>query len=158
MSDVKIKYGTSNQTITITFTSLANNGARASTVVDNSSNLFLDALVFLIIKAGAASTSASGYVNIYAYGTADGGTNYTQSASGSDAGITLTSPPNARLIGVANVVVDAATYKVGPFAVAGAFGGSLPSGWGIIVENKTGGTLDASIGSAFYQGIQQQVV
>ena len=152
MSDVKTAYGTSNQTITCTFTSLTNGSARASTVVDNSSNKFLDAALFVKVKAGASSTSAAGYIDIYAYGTADGGTTYTEGATGSDAAITLTVPTNARYIGSINVVANALTYEGGPMSVAAAFGGVLPDHWGIIIVNKTGGTLDASVGSAWYQG------
>lgn len=158
MSDIKAKFGTSNQSITCTITSLANNGQRASTVVDNGTNVFLDALVFVKVKSAAASTSASGYVNVYAYGTSDGGTTYTEGATGSDAGITLTSPPNVKLIGVINVVANSTTYSAGPFSVAAAFGGALPEKWGIIVENKSAATLDASVGSAWYQGVYGQAV
>lgn len=160
MSDIKEKLGSSNQTLTITIASLANNGARESTVVDNSTNLFLDALVQLKIKSPAASTAATGYVNVYAYGTADGGTNYGDGATGSDAGITLTNPTNLRLIGIINIVANGVTYKSNPMSVAQAFGGVLPEKWGIVLENKTGGTLDATGGnhSAFYQGVYAQAV
>ena len=68
------------QAITCTLASLANGSAREATVVDNSVNLYLDALVMLKVKSGAASTSSTGYVNVYAYGTVDGG-----STSGSTA-------------------------------------------------------------------------
>lgn len=160
MADIKSKYGTSNQGITITLAGLTNNSQRQSTAIDNTSNVFLDALVQLKVKSGAASTSATGVVNIYAYGTADGGTSYSDSASGSDAAITLTVPPNMRLIRVINVVANAVTYIGGPFSVAAAFGGMLPDHWGIVVENKSGGTLDATEGNfaKFYQGILAQVV
>lgn len=148
-------YGTNNQTITITVASLANNGARESTAADNTSNLFLDALVSLKIKSPAASTSATGYIEVFAYGTTNAGTTYSDSCTGSDAGVTLTVPENMRRIGVINVVADATTYNAGPFAVAAAFGGVLPAKWGIVVRNKTGGTLDATGGSHViqYQGI-----
>ncbi len=157
-STIKSSYGTSNQTITCTITSLVNGNARASTAVDNTTNLFLDALVAVKVKSNASGTGAAGYVNVYAYGTADGGTTYTQSATGTDAGITLTVPPNARLIGTINVVANAVTYNGGPFAVSGAFGGVLPDHWGIIVENQSGATLDASVGSSWYQGILAQTI
>jgi hypothetical protein len=156
--DIKAKFGTSNQAITITLASLANNSARASTVIDNSSNLFLDALVQLHIRSGSG-VSASGYVSIYVYGTADGGSNYTEGATGSDAAITLTVPPNAKLIGIINIVASTTTYKAGPFNVAAAFSGVLPEKWGIIVENKTGAALDSTEGNhaKFYQGWFNQV-
>lgn len=155
MADIKTAFGTSNQTITISPASVTNNSARESTAVDNSTNKFLDALVQLKIKSGAASTSATGYINVYAYATADGGTTYPDTVTGSDAAITLTSPPNLKLIGVINVVANATTYKSEPMSVAAAFGGVLPEKWGIVIENKTGGTLDTTAGNhaAFYQGV-----
>lgn len=156
--DLKLKYGTNNQTITITVASLANNGARQSTEIDNSSNLFQDALVTVKVKSGASGTTSTGTVNVYAFGTTDGGTTRTENAGASDAAITLTSPPNARLMGVVNVVANATTYVGGPFSVAQVFGGVLPDHWGIIVENKTGGTLDSTGGnhSVTYQGVYGQ--
>lgn len=156
--DIKAKYGPSNQAITITLASLASGSARASTAVDNSSNVFEDALVSLKIKSGASGVSASGSVLVYAYGTTDGGTTYTDGATGSDAAITLTVPPNAILIGVINVVANGTTYYGGPFSVANAFGGKLPDHWGIIVANNTGSALDSTEGNhaKTYQGVEHQ--
>lgn len=156
--DIKQRFGASNQSITLTHASLANNGARASTAVDNSSNLFTNALVGGKVKTGASGTASTGTVNVYAYASADGGTTYSDSATGTDAGITLTVPPNAKLIGIVNCVANATIYKYGPFDVASAFGGVLPSSWGTILENKTGGSLDATEGShgMHYQGVYAQ--
>lgn len=160
MSLININYGTNGQLITVTLASLASGSARASTAVDNTTNLFIDALVQVQIKSGAASTVATGYVNIWAYGTTDGGTTYTEGATGTDAAITLTSPSNLKLIGVVNVVANATTYKSSPFSVAQAFGGILPQKWGIVIENQSGGSLDSTEGNFIkeYQGIQGQVV
>ena len=156
MATVKSQYGSSNQPITCTFTSLANGAQRQSAAVDNTGNLFLDALVQIRVKAAGSGTSGQGCVNIYAYGTADAGSYYSDGASGSDAAITLTAPPNMRLIGVVNVVANSATYVSPPFSVAAAFGGILPDHWGIVVENATAATLDGTVGSAWYQGIWNQ--
>lgn len=149
-SVIEQDYGTSNQSITCTITSLANNGQRASTAIDNTGNLFFGAKIFLKIKSASSSTSATGVVNVYLYETADGGTTYSENASGTDASITLTSPPNVRLIGVVNVVANSTTY----YCCLTVW--DLPDHWGIIVENKSGATLDASVGSAWYQGLKQQ--
>jgi hypothetical protein len=156
----KSLYGTSNQTITITVASLANNGARQSTVIDNSTNLFLDALVMVKVKTNAAGTSSTGSVEVYAFGTADGGTTYTETAGASDAAITLTSPTNAVLVGIINTVANATTYPSGPFSIAKAFGGVLPDHWGIVINNKSGAALDSTGGNhaVFYQGVQTQGV
>lgn len=158
MATIKSLYGTNNQAITCTITSLTNTSQRGSTAVDNTTNLFLDALVQLKIKTAAAATSATGQVIIYAYGTADGGTDYGDGVSGTDGAVTLTSPPNLRVLGIINAVANSTTYVSNPFSVASVFGGKLPDHWGIVVENETGATLDATVGSAWYQGIQAQVV
>ena len=159
MSTLKNLYGTNNQSITITLASLGNTSYRQSTAVDNSSNLFLDVLVQLKIKTGTG-VSAQGYLNVYVYGTANGGTNYTDGASGTDGAMTPTSPTNLKLIGIINAVADATTYSGGPFSVAAAFGGILPDHWGIVVQNVTNAALDATGGNftAFYQGIQLQSI
>lgn len=156
-SDIKTKYGSQGQTITCTIAGLATGSARSSAAVDNTSNLFLDALVQVQIKSNAAGTLATGYVNVYAYGTTDGGTTYAEGA-GTDAAITLTSPPNVKLIGRLNVVANATTYKSEPFSVAAAFGGSMPDHWGIIIENQSGAALDNTEGNhkKLYQGVLAQ--
>jgi len=160
MADIKEKFGTNGVAITITVASLANNSARQSTVIDNSTNVYLDALVQLKIKTNASGTATTGYVNIYAFGTVDGGTTYTENAGATDAAITLTSPPNAVLIGRINCVANATTYYSIPMSVAAAFGGVLPEKWGIIVENKTGAALDSTAGNhaVKYQGVLNQSV
>lgn len=160
MATLQNKYGTNNQALTLTIASLANGSARESTVVDNTSNAFIDALVQLKIKTNAAGTSATGYVVVYAYGTADGGTTYGDGATGTDAGITLTNPPNLQVIGIINCVANATTYKSNPMSVRKAFGGTLPDKWGIVIENKTGAALDATAGNhaAFYQGVKGESV
>lgn len=158
MADIKTKYGTSNQPVTLTLSSLANNGARASAYIDNSTNLYQDVLFSLTVKSGTVATG--GYVAIYAYATVDSGANYTDGATGLDAGITLASPNNLKPIGIINTPTGGAVYKSGPFPIAAAFGGNIPERWGIVVENKTGGTLDAteSNHSKVYQGVYSQAI
>ena len=158
MSTIKSLYGANNQAITCTITSLANTSKQLSTAIDNTTNLYLDALVQVKVKTNAASTSSTGFINVYAYGTSDGGTDYTDGVSGTNGAATLPNPPNSRLLGVLTANANSTTYVGGPFSVAAAFGGVLPDHWGIIVDNESGNTLDASVGSAWYQGVQQQVV
>lgn len=156
--DLKEKLGTSNQAITCTLASLADAAARQATVIDNTTNLFIDVLVQLMIKTGTTGVSATGYINVYAYGTVDDGTTYSDGATGTDGAITLTNPPNMRLIGVINAVANATNYKSHPMSVAAAFGGVLPAKWGIVVENKTAAALDATEANhnKRYQGILGQ--
>jgi len=158
MATNKMLFGSSNVSITCTITSLANNGQRGSAYVDNSSNLYLDALVMVKAKTASSSTSSTGTINVYAYGSVDGATTFSDGVGGTDAGVTLTAPPNTFLIGVINCVANSTTYYGGPFSVAQAFGGDLPQYWGVIIENKTGATLDGSVGSVYFQAVQTQYV
>ena len=150
---------TSNNTITITLASLATASARQSASVSNATNLYDDALVQVKVKTGASGTSVAGYCNVFVYASADGGTTFTDNATGLDAAITLTAPPNLRLLGIINTVANATTYVGGPFSVATCFGGVLPDTWGIVIDNESGSTLDATAGNhkALYEGVQYTV-
>lgn len=155
--DIKQKYGSSSQAITITVASLVTNTARASTVVDNSSNVFTDALLSAMLKTG--TTTANTYIQVYVYGTSSGGTRYTGGATGSDAAYTMVS--QSPLIPIGRIGVPdttARTYNAGPWSVAQAFGGSLPDHWGVVVENQSGANLDATAGNHVveYQGVYGQ--
>jgi hypothetical protein len=156
--NLQTKYGTSNQAITVTLGGLTQGSARASTAIDNTTNVFHDALVSVKVKTGAGVAANQKAVNVYAYATTDGGTNYTEGATGTDAAITLAVPTNAILLGVISAPTAATVYPGGPWSVAAAFGGSLPDHWGIIVENQQGQTLDATEGNhtKTYQGVYGQ--
>lgn len=160
MADIKQKFGTNGQALTLTIASLGNNSARQSTEVDNTSNLYMDVLLTVKVKSNSSGTSATGFVNIWAFATVDNGTTRSEAAGASDAAITLAAPSNLRFIGVLSVVANSTTYIGGPFSVAAAFGGVMPAYWGIVLENKTGAALDSTGGnhSALYQGVYGQTV
>ena len=159
MAEIKNKYGTSNQAITITLSSLANDDKRESTAIDNSSTLFLDALVQVKIATNASNSSTGDKsVYIYTYGTADAGTTFSGNASGTDSsfGTDPQQLQNCILIGVVYAPTANKTYESDLMSIANAFGGKLPERWGIIAHNKTGYALNSSGNSAFYQGILAQ--
>jgi hypothetical protein len=95
-------------------------------------------------------------VIIYAYGTADG-TSYDGGASGTDGSYSIPTGGsiNLALLGTLNIDANSKTDQQ-TFSIAQAFGGTMPSKWGIVVLNSTGATLDASVGSAWYQGVLAQ--
>jgi len=156
MSDLKQAFGASTA-ITITLNSLANAAARESLVVDNTSNLYLDALVLVIAKLAAGSPAGAKALYVYAYGSEDG-TNYTDNATGADAAITLRSPTNLRLIGAISAPDSGAlSFKSHPMSIAAAFGGVMPRKWGIVLSNQSGVALDSSANSASYSGVYQTV-
>lgn len=157
MATIKSLYGTSTS-ITITLASLASGSSRESAAVDNTTNLFLDALVYLAIPLATGTPAGDKAIYVYAAGSEDG-TNYGDNATGSDAAITLRSPTNLRLIGVINTPDSGAvTYKSHPISVAAAFGGFLPRKWSIIVQNATGLALGTTGFTSTYTGIQTQSV
>lgn len=141
--------------MTVTLASLPVNGQRSSAAIDNTVNQDLDAGVMVKLRSAASGTSSTGYVNVYAYGSADGGSTYSDNLPGTDASVNMTSPPNARIIGVMNVVANSVTYVGGPFSVGNAFG-YLPGKWGTVVENKSGAILDGSAGNftVFYERVR----
>jgi hypothetical protein len=151
MATTTINYA-SAATVTITVTSLADGGYRASAAVDNSSNKYVDALVGGKIQIGAPS--ADGTIAIYAYGSYDG-TEYTAGLDGDDQTITWGSDPSTTGVdGYLNlpllcvISVDATDdnddARWGPCSVAQAFGGILPTKWGVVVKNSTGASLHAT--------------
>jgi hypothetical protein len=159
MADLKAKYGNSNQAITITINSLANDAKRESLAVDNSVDGFLEALVQVKVATNTAADSAGDKsVYVYACATSDNGTSYSGNASGSDAsfGADPQQISNCRLMGVIYAPIQNKIYESDLMSVASAFGGLLPQRWGIIVHNKTGQTLKSSDCSAFYQGVYAQ--
>lgn len=147
-------------TITITVASLATAGVRESTAIDNSSNLYVDALIRAHFKLQAGTPGSDKLINIYAYGSEDG-TNYGDNATGSDAAVTMRSPSNLKLVYTLYTPDSGGlTYKCHPFGIAWAFGGILPAKWGLVVENRTNITLDATGGNhvVAYRGVYYTVL
>lgn len=157
MATIKELLGATAQAITCTLTSLTNTSLQQSAAVDNTTDLFMDVKVHVRVKTNASGTSATGAVNVYAYGTADTTTPvYSGGASGSNAAYTA-NKDNLIYLGSIAAVANSTTYD-GLFNLARAFGyGGIPAKWGIVVENLSGATLDASVGSAWYQGINATV-
>lgn len=163
MSDVKTGFSATAQTLTCTLASLASSATagRESTVIDNSSNKYLDALVMLQAKLQTGTPANDKAIYVYAYGTVDTTTpTYPDKVTGADAAITLDDPHNVKLIGTLfAAAAGGLTWKGGPWSVAAAFGGVLPEKWGIVVRNFTGVTLSATEGDhkKLWQGIYSTV-
>ena len=158
MATIQTAYGTSNQSLTITLTSLASSATagRESAAVNNSSDLFLDVLVMAKVVLAAGTIANDRAVYVYAYGSVDGGSNYPDNVTGADAAITMTDPTNLRLLGVLNTPTSAGTYKAGPWSLASAFGGVMPERWGVAVRNYSGIALSATASDHWvkWQGIR----
>jgi hypothetical protein len=159
--DIKQVYGSASQGITCTLASLASSAtaAREATVIDNTSNLFDDALVYLKLKLQTGTPANDKAIYVYFYCSEDG-SNYTDNVTGADAAVTLRVPTN--LFGPFIVQCPDSgglSYKVIIPSVAGFFGGRLPPKWGIVIRNYTGIALDATEGNHTkeYRGIYRNV-
>lgn len=159
MADIKLKYAT-HAAMTITLASLANGSARQSTEIDNSSDLYIDALVQVKVKTNSSGVNSYGSIAIYVYASVDDGTTRAGGAGATDNAITFENPPNLTFIGTMTANANNTTYISSPFSVAAAFGGILPERWGVALKNLTGAALSAtgSDHSVQFQGIHQQVV
>lgn len=155
---IKPSYRATNTSITTTalnsLTASSSGSGWASAFVDNGTNLDIDEQIYVQVKTAAASTSASGYVAIMAYGCVGGTTTCSDAMSGSQGTATMTVPTNLQLLGNCNAVANATVYTCGPYSIANAFGGAVPARWGIAAQNFTGATLAATSNVAWYDSLQ----
>lgn len=158
MSSIKQAFGAATA-FTITLNSLASSATagRESTAVDNTSDLYLDALVEVLISFPNSAPANDKAIYVYAYDSVDG-TNYAGAATGSDAAYTMDDPTVLALIGVIPIPTQNKSYRSRAFSVSSAFGGVLPPKWGIMVRNYAGQTLNASACSAQWRGVYSTVV
>lgn len=130
-----------------------------SAVVDNSSNLYEDAHVQVVLDFANTAPANSKACYLYAYSALE--TTYTNPASGTEGTITLTdvttTPQNLKLIGTipyntADEVVESSVFSVGQ-----AFGGTLPIKWGLVLINHTGAAIAASGNTVKWVGIKRTI-
>lgn len=156
MADIRTAYG-SLVAATITLNSLASSATagRKSNEIDFTTTKYLDVLAFLTIDMPASGSPANDKAcYLFAAGSIDGGTDYSDGVTAGDAAFTHTDPPNLKLIGAVSCPASNVVYRAGPFSVAAAFGGILPEWIVFVVRNYTGLTLRASGVSALeYQPI-----
>ena len=161
MASTKAAFGTVQSMTVTNLHSLASSQTAGwqSAVVDNTTDLYLDALVQVVLDFANTAPANDKAAYVYAYGGLD--TTYTDPASGSEGAITLTNigttGNNIRLIGTLAYETADAVIESQPFSVAAAFGGVLPPKWGIVIMNYTGAALAASGNSVSYRGVYATV-
>jgi hypothetical protein len=137
---------------------------RESSVIDNTTNKYVDALLSGKIRVGTTPTTNT-QILIYVFAPLDETPTYPDVMDGTDSAETLTSVGVGqgflKLAAVLNV--DSATsdrdYAFGPVSVAQLFGGILPPKWAVFVTHNTGVNLNATAGNHFikYQGVKFDV-
>lgn len=138
-------------TLTITLASLASDtnliAGRQSTVISNSTDLAIDCLVGGKVTTGTTPTTAR-QIEIWTFATYDG-TTYSAGAGATDANFSPTGEKTLfKLLTI--IPTDATsnhTYEWGPFSVAQAYGGTMPTSWGIFVVHNTAVNLNSTGGN-----------
>jgi hypothetical protein len=148
-SDIKQAYSTV-QTFTVTnLHSLASSQTAGwqSAIVDNTSNLYQDALVQVVLDFANTAPANDKAAYVYVCAGIESGT-YSDPCSGSEGTITLTNVgstgQNVRLIGVLAYETADAVIESSPMSVAAAFGGTLPPYWKVVIINYSGAALAGS--------------
>ncbi len=143
MPSTRITYNASTN-YTVSLASLASGSARQGVFVDNTTNRFLDVMLYLAVTLQAGTPTGDRAVLIWFYASEDG-TNYTDNATGTDSPITLRTPTNLRgPWTISTPDAGALTYRTVIPSVGVFFGGNIPRRWGIVVENRTGIAFNAS--------------
>lgn len=127
-----------------------------SAAVDNSSTVYEDAHVQVVLDMANTAPGVDKCVYVMAYSALE--TTYTNPASGTEGTITLTNITNTgqnlRPIGVIPYTTQAETIESSVMSVAGAFGGCLPVKWGIVIVNYSGASLEASGNTVKWVGVK----
>jgi hypothetical protein len=157
MSDIKSAYGSPTSLTVTSLQSLASSATAGwqSAVIDNTSTLYLDALVQVVLDFANTAPGSDRAAYVYAYGGLD--TTYTNPASGSEGTITITTivstQPNIKLLGVIAYNTADEVVESQPMSVAAAFGGVLPPKWGLVILNYSGAALAASGNTVTWRGV-----
>lgn len=163
MSDVKQAFASAVSLTVTNLHSLASSATAGwqSAVVDNTTNLYMDALVQVKVDFANTAPANSKALFVYAYGGVESGV-YSNPASGSEGAITLVdvtaNAQNVRLIGVVPYTTQDEVAESSPMSVAAAFGGLLPPYWGVVIINHSGAALAASGNTVNYRPLYATVV
>lgn len=154
MASIKLVYA-SPVTLTITNANLASSATAGwqSAGQDNTSNLYIDAMVQVKLAAVNTAPANNKAIYIYGFGVADGSTtDYTNTGAaavtGSEGTLTfpdITSlPVVAPLIGVIAYPTQNTAIISPAFSIAAGFGGILPAKYAIGMVNYSGMTLNVT--------------
>lgn len=165
MATITTNYG-SWTTITASLASLASSSTFVagveSTVIDNSSNKFVDAQVAGFITTG--TTPTVGQIRIYGLSRLDNTPTYPDVFDGTDSAETVTSAGLgvAFLKGPIIIVMDSTTSNIDypfTFLLSQIFGPVIPEFWSLFIAHNTVAALNSTGGNHVikYQGIKYDI-
>lgn len=134
---------------------------RESNVIDNTSNLYVDALLSGRFKANNTAPTAGGMIQMWVGSILNDTPDYPDVFDGTGSAETVTSADirNASMRLAGSVINDATgnrVYDMAPVSVASLFGGVMPKKWFVFVTQSTGQALNATGsagGQCWYTGI-----
>lgn len=142
--------------ITITTSGLAASATvgRQSTVIDNTSNLYVDALVTVTLATNATTPASTKSAYVYVFGSEDGTLFDSDDAQpgASDAAYTVNAASNLKGPVVISMPTASKSYTK-TFSVAAMFSGNMPRKWGIVVCNDTANVLATTTTACSYTGV-----
>lgn len=159
--DIKAQLGAAVAMTVTNLHSLASSATAGwqSAAVDNTTDEFLDTLVQIKLDFANTAPANSKGVYVFAYGGIESGV-YSNPASGNEGAITLlditTNSQNLRQIGFIPYTTADEVVESSPISVAAAFGGILPSYWGVVLINHSGAALAASGNAVKYLPVYAQ--
>ena len=160
--DVKIAYAASAN-LTITLASLASSATwvagRESTLIDNTSNLYLDYLLSGKITVGNGPTA--GQIRVYVIAMLDDA-NWPDVIDGTDSDETISSVMTRDNICKLGAVISPdttvdAVYYFGPFSVANLFGGKCPAKFVVFITHSLVQALAAAGQQVTQKGVYDTV-
>ena len=162
MATTKTAYSAATALTVTNLHSLASSATAGwqSSVVDNTTDLYLDAIVQVVLDFANTAPANSKGAYVFAYGGLESGV-YSNPASGTQGSITLldvtTTPQNLRTLGFLPYTTADEVAEGSPLSVAAAFGGVLPPYWGLVIINHSGAALAASGNTVKWRGLTQTV-
>ena len=148
--------------ITITLASLANSSSflagRESTIVDNTSNKYMQVRVRGQITTGTTPTANTG-IQVWVYGELDANAGTfvlpvagASALTGADAAATFDAEQRNQLKLASFAIVNGTSNRAYAFdfEVSSLFGGVMPLKWGLWVSNGSGSALNATSGNHWF--------
>lgn len=135
---------------------------RESTEIDNTTNNYIGAMVYVKPILGHASTAPTvgQQITLYAWGSdVSLATTAIDVLDGTDSAETLSHVSilnSLKFVAAPTVTVATAglSYYIAPFDVASLFGGNMPNFWGLFLSHNHTGALAASQSTLFtYEGV-----
>lgn len=161
-STLKPVYAASSALTWTSAATLANGSASGCAAVDNTVNLYDDALVSILATIAAGAVASDKLINVWFASSEDGstwpGTNgASDNYGGTDAAVSLQNPTVYRAPFVQATPAGGLQTKIIIPSVLKFLGGLvMPRKWGLIIENRTGLAFTAL--SASYTGANLQSV